>query len=234
MEKKKITLTLVVAAAILACCLVKPLPASAHDFPSKIEDWNEDDWRAWNDLWDDYWKVYYQNWNWANNNNYYYYPPNNNYYNSNSNSNSYSGYNFSSGILNIYDSGTESQAQTLARIINLYAHGVPSITAQACVGWAVINSVDASGYGVDINSVAGNFHYDPGRPTSDDFGRDLMPLARDIIFRWKAGKSGVNSYRVLPGGYCWVWSTGNSVVFRNTPDESGAPWNYAYASPYGG
>lgn len=163
--------------------------------------------------------------------NYNYYP----YYNySNANNNGYAGYNYYGGVLNNYDAATEGQAQILAKIMYLYAHGVASQTAQACVGWTVMNSIDASSGGVDIGAIAPNFHYDASKPTTDDFGRDLMPLARDVIFRWKAGKAGVTSNgRVLPSGYCYVWSTGSAVVFRNTPNESGAPWGYSYTSPYG-
>lgn len=149
-------------------------------------------------------------------------------------SNTNYGNNYYNGVINAYDAGSEAQAQILAKIIHLYGHGVASQTAQACVGWAVMNSVDASGGGVDIGAVAPNFHYNSSEATTDDFGRDLMPLARDVIYRWKAGRSGMaNNGRVLPSGYCWVWSTGSTVYFRNTPNESGAVWNYSYTSPYG-
>lgn len=151
------------------------------------------------------------------------------------NYNGYGNYNYYSGVIsNAYDANTEYQAQILAKIMYLYAHGVASQTQQACVGWAVMNSIDASGGGVDIGSIAPNFHYDSSKPTTDDFGRDLMPLARDVIFRWQAGRSGIsNNGRVLPAGYCWVWSTGSTVYFRNTANESGAVWNYSYQTPYG-
>lgn len=156
-------------------------------------------------------------------------PPNNNYYNYN-----YNGYNFYGGILDVYDGSTEDQATVLARIINIYAHGVASQTAQAAVGWAVMNSVDASGRGANVCTVAGNFNYDYNGNVTDDFGRSLLPLARDILFRWKAGRAGCGSNgRVLPGGYFYVTSTGGAVAFGSNPNEARAVTSFGYASPYG-
>ncbi|MBR3252653.1 hypothetical protein IKF84_01095 [Candidatus Saccharibacteria bacterium] len=162
---------------------------------------------------------------------------NNGYYGNNPNYNytynNYSGYNFYGGIINAYDTATENQAVILAKIIYLYSHGVPSVTSQACVGWTVMNSIDASGGGVDIGTIAPNFHYDASLPTTDDFGRDLLPLARDVIFRWKAGRAGVtNNGRVLPGGYYYATSTGSAVTFTTAPG-GGTTWNYSYTTPYG-
>ena len=138
------------------------------------------------------------------------------------------------GIINAYDPNTEAQAEILAKLIHQYCHGIQSQTAQACMGWAVLNSLDASSNGVSFSAVAANFGYNPNEPSVDDYGRDLILLGRDLIYRWKAGKNGVSANgRVLPAGYCWAWSTGSVVVFRNTPNESGAIWNYSLASPYG-
>lgn len=244
MKKGKKILALILAVTL---ALSVGITVYARTWPDNIDDWSQDDWNEWwrmqNEAanragyyyYDPYTGYYwdgngycYGNPSYYNNNGYYYnYPINNS-------NNSYNGYNYYNGILDIYDGNTEGQAQILAKIIYLYGHGVASQTAQACIGWSVMNSVDASGSGVDIGAIAPNFHYDANSPTRDDFGRDLMPLARDIIFRWKAGRAGIgNNGRVLPGGYCWVWSTGNAVTFRNTPNESGGIWNYSYSSPYG-
>ncbi|MBQ3293008.1 hypothetical protein IJG93_01710 [Candidatus Saccharibacteria bacterium] len=147
--------------------------------------------------------------------------------------NNYSGYNFYGGVINAYDAATENQAVILAKIIYLYGHGVSSVTSQACVGWTVMNSIDASGGGVDIGTIAPNFHYDASLPTTDDFGRDLLPLARDIILRWKAGRAGIaNNGRVLPSGYLYATSTGSAVTFTTAPN-GGSIWNYSYTTPYG-
>ena len=150
------------------------------------------------------------------------------------NSYNYGSYNYYGGVLDIYDGSTEDQAVVLARIINIYAHGVASQTAQAGVGWAVMNSVDASGKGASVCTVAGNFRYDYNGNITDDFGRSLLPLARDIIFRWKAGRAGIGSNgRVVPGGYCYVVSTGNNIAITTAPNGGGGIWNFSYRTPYG-
>ena len=169
--------------------------------------WNYNNWNYWNN-----------NCNWNNNNNY---------------NNGFNNYNFYGGVLDVYDGSTEDQAVVLARIINIYAHGVASQTAQAGVGWAVMNSVDASGKGASVCTVAGNFGYDYNGNLTDDFGRSLLPLARDIIFRWKAGRSGIASNgRVVPGGYYYVTSTGNMIAITTGPNGSGGVWNFSYKTPY--
>lgn len=229
------------------------VPVFAHNFPSDVNKWTKKDWKKWNQLWEDYWEDYWE----EHKDDYYelYYGDSYRVYwddekkskkdehhsenscdnpNYNYSYNNYSNYNYYSGIINAYDSGTEDQAIILAKIIYLYAHGISSQTQQACVAWSVMNSIDLSGGNVSVGTVAPNFHYDASYPTVDDFGRDLLPLARDVIHRWKAGRSGIsNNGRVLPGGYCYIWSTGNSAIFRNTANETGVPWNFSYASPYG-
>jgi len=147
--------------------------------------------------------------------------------------NTYSGYNYYGGILDIYDGSTEDQAMVLARIMNIYAHGVASQTAQAGVGWAVMNSVDASGKGANVCTVAGNFNYDYNANITDDYGRSLLPLARDILLRWKAGRAGIaNNGRVVPGGYYYVLSAGNAIAITTGPNGSGSVWNFSYKTPY--
>ncbi len=175
----------------------------------------------WNKPWEDPWNKPWEDPCNKHNN------QNNNYYN-------YSSYNYYGGILDVYDASTEDQAATLARIIWIYAHGVASQSAQAAVGWAVMNSVDASGKGANVCTVAGNFNYDYGTNVVDNYGRSLLPLARDILFRWKAGRAGVSSNgRVLPSGYYYVTSTGTMVTFGSTPNETRAVQSFGYANPYG-
>lgn len=252
--------TLIALLSVVVGSYWGPLTAYAHDFPHDLNDWSEYDWQKFYEYYsrnyypnDPTWRDYNQgvwyngHYVYQNSNGWYYigddgcmyycdspYQQNNYYTNANNNANGYINYNYYGGVMNNYDANTEGQAQILAKIMYLYGHGVASQTQQACIAWAVVNSVDVSGSGVDIGTIAPNFHYDASKPTTDDFGRDLMPLARDVIFRWKAGKNGIgNNGRVLPSGYCWVWSTGSTVYFRNTANESGAVWNYSYTTPYG-
>lgn len=243
----------VLMASVLALSL--SIPVFAHDWPEDVDDWDDDDWEAWEEYWndddnydddeddyddddyddddeEDYWRYYWYKYynkhrnDYKNNYNYnnYNYQPNANY----------SGYNFYGGILDVYDASTENQATVLARIINIYAHGVSSRVQQAAVGWAVVNSVDASGRGVNICTVAPTFNYDYGSNVTDDYGRNLLPLARDVIFRWKAGKAGIsNNGRVLPSGYYYVASNGSAVVFGSTPNEAKTLQSFGYSNPYG-
>lgn len=176
------------------------------------------DWK--NDRRDDCKHEHKRNWNDCNNWNYW-------------SNNGFNNYNYYGGILDVYDGSTEDQAVVLARIINIYAHGVASQTAQAGVGWAVMNSVDASGKGANVCTVAGNFGYDYNGNITDDFGRSLLPLARDIIFRWKAGRAGIASNgRVVPGGYYYVISANNSIAIATALNGGGGIWNFSYKTPY--
>ena len=234
----------------------------AHSWPDNPGDWTKDDWKAWDDYWRQSWKDW-DNWDWwydwddwddcdnhddcddydwwhhewEKEHHHKKHQDQNNWqkdYNKYNNEYNYWGYNYYAGILDIYDAATEDQAATLARIINIYAHGVVSRTAQAAVGWAVMNSVDASGSGANVCTVAGNFSYDYNANTIDDYNRDLVPLARDIIFRWKAGRAGVTSNgRVLPTNYYYVASTGSIVTFGSNPNEAIPVQSFGYASPYG-
>lgn len=217
------------------------VPVYAYPWPDNPAKWTSDDWKAWNDYWDERYRQerernscnrhynYTNNYSCPNWNNYNY-----NYgYNYNNAYNTYSGYNYYGGILDIYDGSTEDQAMVLARIINIYAHGVASQTAQAGVGWAVMNSVDASGKGANVCTVAGNFNYDYNANITDDYGRSLLPLARDILLRWKAGRAGIaNNGRVVPGGYYYVLSAGNAIAITTGPNGSGSVWNFSYKTPY--
>lgn len=231
-------------ALILACVLTMAtaVTVSAHTWPDNPGDWTRKDWEAWDNWWEDHWSdYYYKKWDWNQYNPYYNgncYNNNNNYRNNTSipgngynNYYNYWSYNYYGGVLDVYQPETEDQAVILAKIMYLYAHGVASQTQQAAVGWAVMNSIDDSGAGVNIGSIAPNFHYDASKPTRDDFGRDLMPLARDVIFRWKAGRAGVqDNGRVLPNGYDYVSSTGNTVSFSTTPGGYG--WGFSWRTPY--
>ena len=240
-------------AILMASVLVFSLSitAFAHDWPEDVDDWDDDDWEAWEEYWDDYYDYYHpDNHHWYDDD---YYDDNRNYdrdyywnkyyYDNNRNNNrnyyqqptnTYGGYNFYSGILDVYDANTESQALVLARIMNIYAHGSASRGQQAAVGWTVMNSVDASRGGVNICTVAPNFNYDYSNNVIDDYGRNLLPLARDIIFRWKAGKAGVsNNGRVLPSGYYYVSSNGSVVTFGSTPNEARSFQSFGYTNPYG-
>ena len=101
------------------------------------------------------------------------------------------------------------------------------------MGWAFLNYAGSS----SLASKTGAFSdYNPNSPTTDDFGRDLQLLARDILFRYQAEKAGVAQVgRVLPKEYTWIWVEGDGTVYFRT-SQYGANYQFAtsgqYRSPY--
>jgi len=134
-----------------------------------------------------------------------------------------------------YNAGTEYEAIMVAKVIYAESRGVWSQAEQACVAWTILNRIDAGMYGSIYAAVTApwQFAYNPGSPTTDDYGRDLTALARDVIYRWQLERAGQTSVgRVLPRGYCWYSGNGQHNYFRNTYGGQGAIW-FGLSSPYG-
>lgn len=139
-----------------------------------------------------------------------------------------------SGIINYYDPETEAQAIKLAKTVKVEARGIWSITEQACIIWTCLNRVDNAKFPntIDGNLVYGQMAYKANVSTVDDYGRDIVPLARDVIYRWKLEKSGIEDVgRVLPKDYLWYAGNGQHNFFRNKY-RGGTRWNYSLPSPY--
>ena len=128
---------------------------------------------------------------------------------------------------------TSTDAVMMARVMFLEARGVKSKTEIACIGWTILNRVDA-GYG-SISAVItapNQFAYSASASTTSDYGYDLVALATDVLDRWsreKAGQSNVG--RVLPNGYLWYAGDGKHNYFRNKY-QGGTRWTYSLPSPY--
>lgn len=127
------------------------------------------------------------------------------------------------------------EAVYMAKVIYGEARGIYSQTEQACVAWTILNRVDA-GFGESIKEVCtapAQFCYNANFPTVDDYGRDLVALALDVIERWQAEKNfgTVESGRVLPKDYYYFGGDDGHNWFRNTYEYSPA-WDYTLASPY--
>ena len=128
---------------------------------------------------------------------------------------------------------TSTDAVMMARVMFLEARGIRSKTEIACIGWTILNRVDA-GYG-SISAVItapNQFAYRASASTTSDYGYDLVALATDVLDRWsreKAGQSNVG--RVLPKGYLWYAGDGKHNYFRNQY-KGGTRWNYSLPSPY--
>ncbi len=126
-----------------------------------------------------------------------------------------------------------TDAVMLAKLTYGEARGVESITQQAAVMWSVLNRADAEGYGMGVSieyvvTFPAQFQgYDPNHPTVDDFGRDLVALAEDVLTRWATGGEG----RVLPAEYMWFEGDGDENYFYNAY-QGGDVWDWSLPSPY--
>lgn len=132
---------------------------------------------------------------------------------------------------------TKSDATIIAKIMYGEARGIKSKTEIACIGWCILNRVDA-GMGKNIQSVAlaaNQFYYKAGAPTVSDHGYDLVALATDVLDRWsreKAGQSNVS--RVLPKQYKWYAGDGaHNWFYPSWPCKRAQRWNFkSVSSPY--
>ena len=133
----------------------------------------------------------------------------------------------------VYTTNDDYSATIIAKIIYGEARGVYSTTEQACIAWTILNRVDY--YGGTIVEIAlspNQFAYDLSFPTIDDYGRDLFVLAKDVIGRWEAEKTGqTNIGRVLPSDYMWYAGDGQRNYYRNAY-QGGDRWDYSLESPY--
>ena len=134
------------------------------------------------------------------------------------------------------EEGPNDEAIMLAKLVYGESRGIYSITEQACVIWTVLNRVDAGLTGNTIYAVVtspNQFYYSYYFPTVDDYGRDLIALAQDVLDRWyreKAGETDVG--RVLPPEYKWYGGNGRYNTFRDAYEGPCNYWNYSLPSPY--
>ena len=139
------------------------------------------------------------------------------------------------GVLDVYDPESLPIAVALARTGYLEARGIQSQTEQACVFWTVLNRVDDSRFGNTIMGVLtapNQFAHSNNVPTVDDYGRDLVKLAQDVLFRWKLENHGyTNVGRVLPKEYVFFSGDGVHNYFVKSLYD-GTAWDYSLQSPY--
>ena len=128
---------------------------------------------------------------------------------------------------------SDTDAMMMARVMYCEARGIASRTEIACVGWTILNRVDAR-YGSIYNVItaANQFAYRANAGTVADAGYDLVSLATDVLIRWSkehSGQTGVG--RVLPADYLWFTGDGSHNYFRNK-FSGGTRWDYSLPSPY--
>lgn len=124
----------------------------------------------------------------------------------------------------------------LAKTVWCEARGMESVTQQAAIIWCVLNRVDSGKYGDSIESVLTapyQFAYRSWAPTVDDYGRDLVTLAQDVISRWEREKNGeADVGRILPSEYIWYTGNGRQNFFRNQYAGGYKVWDWSWPSPY--
>lgn len=132
---------------------------------------------------------------------------------------------------------TKSDATIIAKIMYGEARGIKSKTEIACIGWCILNRVDA-GMGKNIQSVAlaaNQFYYKAGAPKVSDHGYDMVALATDVLDRWSREKAGqTNVGRVLPKQYKWYAGDGShNWFYPSWPCKRAQRWNFkSVSSPY--
>lgn len=128
------------------------------------------------------------------------------------------------------------EAVMLARLVRGEAGGIWSLTEQACVMWVVLNRVDTGKWGdtiAEVITAPNQFYYIPSFGTTDDYGRDLIWLAEDVISRWEREKAGETDVgRVLPAEYLFFGGDGYHNYFRTTYEFGNGRWHYELPSPY--
>ena len=129
----------------------------------------------------------------------------------------YKNYDYNSGVLNVKISkSVEKDVLVLAKVIAHYGRDIKDRNTQAAIGWVVLNSADT--YEKPLSSVqkaAKNFKYSSSWSYKDYSGYDCRKLARDLILRWRAEKSGIkNVYRIVPKKYIWLWREDGKIYIR--------------------
>lgn len=139
-------------------------------------------------------------------------------------------------ILPSIEAELEQDAVMLAKIMYKESRGVKDMAHQAAVAWCILNRVDV-GYGTieQICTAPNQFAWDPNAKTVDDFGRDLVWLALDVLARWQLEKLGETEVgRVLPKEYLYFSAdkTGTDNVFRTKWKQPYKKWDWSLPNPY--
>lgn len=130
----------------------------------------------------------------------------------------------------------EELSVMLAKTVWCEARGLESVTQQSAIIWCVLNRVDSGNYGESVRAVLTaphQFAYREWASTTDDYGRDLVKLAADVLNRWEMEKAGETDVgRTLPKDYMWYSGNGRVNIFRNRYSGSYQTWDWSLPSPY--
>ena len=148
---------------------------------------------------------------------------------------------FYSGVLPYdltYSAETEDLAIVLAKTVWAEARGVYSVEEQAAIIQTIYNRAGSSQFDYatpyEVATAPNQFAYYPWAKTTDDYGRDLIALARDVIYRntlldegYARDEIGI----VLADGYCYFGGDGVHNYFRDAY-TNGVYWNWSLPNPY--
>lgn len=129
---------------------------------------------------------------------------------------------------------TDEEITIAAKTVWGEARGVESQMEQAAVVWCALNRYDKNGDSLArIFTAPHQFHYDETFHTVDDYGRDLIALATDVVSRWEREKNGeTNVGRVLPSEYIYFRGDGSHNNFRDDYNFNGNTWDWSLPNPY--
>ena len=146
----------------------------------------------------------------------------------------YGNINWHSGVLNLYNKDWEGHAEILAQLIHRYAGNYTDKNIQSAVAWTILNSFDSWAGQKSFEDVVKDFGYDKKESTKDASGNDLMPIARDVLVRWLAEKTGYADVgRIIPSSYTYLYTENNHCHFRlHGINDSKDEWNFSLVSPY--
>ena len=123
-----------------------------------------------------------------------------------------------------------NEIKMLAKVIYRESRGDTKMYKSA-VAWAILNRVDAKGYGSTIQQVItapNQFCWIPDTPVYKSYKN----LAKDVVTRWLLEKQGCkNVGRTLPKSYKFFTGDGVHNYFRKNFNST-TYWDWSWDSPY--
>ena len=148
---------------------------------------------------------------------------------------------FYNGILSYditYNAETEYLAIMLAKTVWAEARGIYSTEEQAAVIQTVYNRTRSPEFHYptlyEALTAPNQFAYYDSSPTVDDYGKDLVALARDVMYRNTFIDQGYTEDEVgivLAPDYYYYSGDGYHNYFRNAY-RNGTRWNWSLPNPY--
>lgn len=128
---------------------------------------------------------------------------------------------------------TEGEVVMVAKVLKRECGGLPSVTEQACVAWAICNRVDSDEFDGDTISEIVTARHQFAYYSNTEVDDELYELALDVLSRWNAERNGeVSVGRVLPKDYTYFTGDGVHNYFRNAYKGNYSVWDYSLPSPY--